>query len=198
MKDAKRTVQPRLIPLRVPWQVSPSTPFLSIHVSEEFEVGSTWAEFVAYFAIEDKSRVATDGRSVKLVARPNVDELDSGSGPYQLLRVTFDSGLWVRVSPAWSDSEVVKESDYDWTSVPCGYEPGQDISVWLRHFRDTWTRESICPDPRIYEVHGSRWLDELGQGRATAKHILILGHDSYGEIIAEGWRWVSRGVLRHW
>jgi len=121
--------------------------------------------------------------------------------PYRAVRVHFKPGLWARISPSFSDSEVVKESIYDWTAVSGRYLPGESVKDWLQRFRETWLQTGICPDPGMYEVESSPWLQEVSaeNGRRPGlKHFLITGHDAFIEVLAEEWSWTTERVLEGW
>src|SRR5437868_6158973 len=107
-----------LLPVRVPWQVSPSTSFLRLSVAETQE--PTYVTCVAHFGLEheDDSELARDQDDVQFVTMAGL-ELRDASGPYQLVRLTFDAGAWARMYPGYSDAEVVKEDAYDWSAIPC-------------------------------------------------------------------------------
>jgi hypothetical protein len=185
----------QLIPLAVPWKVSPSTPFLRLKVEEGGE--PTRASFVAHFALDDDQAEVHDGRSVEIVLPPDdtVEEPGSKTGPYQLVVVTFKSGIWTRWSPAYGDADVIHEDLYDWSAVSFRYREGDDTVEWLRRFRNEWRTSGLCPIPGIYEVKQSLWL----QGVASSyRHFLIEGHDAYVEVLAEDWSWKSQRVLRDW
>jgi hypothetical protein len=189
--------KPRLIPVKVPWQISPSTPFLRLRAAEIEE--PTHVSFVAHFGLYDPPAASHDGREVEIVYPP--DELfeDPGpkEGPYQFVVATFQHGLYVRMYPGHSDAEVIEEAAYDRSALSCRYQRGENIREWLLRFREEWRRTGVCPDPGMYEVEDSPWLEELDPGSAY-KHYLMLGHDAYVEVAAEGWSWKSMRVLKDW
>lgn len=191
---------PKLLPVQVPWQVSPSTPFLRLIISED---GSTQVKLVAHFGpqeVAETPRRLGFSRAL-MVSTPERGDLDLSpkEAPFQLLVLTFKTGLWVRWSPSYADSQVVEEAAYDWSALACRFHAGEDPAEWLRRFREMWKSTSICPNPGIYTVVGSTWLQEMGEdGSAVYRHYLILGHDAYVEVIAEDWGWKSEGGLAGW
>ncbi len=198
-------LKPRLVPVEVPWQISPSTPFLRLISSEVVENGATQVQFVAHFGLEDSQGDASElHRSVVVVADPGDLHDQSQSpiqSPYRRVRILFERGLWSRMCPAYSDSEVVKESKYDWSAVVGRYKSGEDPPTWLRRFKVTWLDTSICPDPGMYEVENSPWLREIESvegSKEELRHYLFLGHDAYVEVLAEGWTWKAERDLAGW
>lgn len=190
--------KPRLIPVKVPWQVCPSTPFLRLTTFESG--GPTEVKLVGYFALEKQEESIRGFESALVVGSPydlNLSQTKKDS-PFQLLKLTFEDGIWVKMSPSYADLEVIDESSYDWSALAYRYELGQDPDQWFRRFQEEWHRTSLCPNPRMYELEQSSWLEETGAGKYGSKHYLIMGHDAYAEVIANGWRWESEGALEGW
>jgi hypothetical protein len=193
----------KLIPMKVPWMVSPSTPFLRLFASEQSSQESTYVEFVAYYKCEEthSSDALTSG--VNVVKQPaSFQKGNTGErGPYRLIRIVFENGLWARLSPAHSDKEVVEDCLFDWSAVRGRWSQGEDIYEFMNRTREEWVRSGICPDPNIYEVEGSHWLDETRAANDRHKkwrHYVIQGHDAYAEIIAEGCTILEGQVLSAW
>lgn len=174
-------LKPKLVPVKVPWQVSPSTPNLQLAALES----SSFCEvkLVAYFALGEE----------KIGMLDNVP-----SDFFQCLKLTFEGEIWIKMSPAYEDINVIDESIYDWSAVTFRYTPRQDPERWIQQFRNEWRRTFLCPNPRMYEVEWSSWLEETGIENHESKHYLILGHDAYIEILAETWKWESEKVLEDW
>lgn len=185
------------IPLPVPWMVSPSTPFLRLVATEPTAQGDTYVEFAAYYLCDDDP---TDSETELLVVQPpGPFQLSDRSqrGVYRLVRIVFESGAWARMSPAHSDTQVVNESEYDWSQVSEDWSPDQDVLESVDRDRERWRQTGVCPDPRVYEIASSNWLRETGaleDGRWH--HFLIMGHDCYAEVIALGFKIVEGQVLR--
>lgn len=187
------TIKPRLIPLEVPWMVSPSTPFLELQSPQTNKSLSTYVQFVAYNKPHDTKASGATGRPVSVV--DTVPEFQasrlSERGAYQLVRLHFVNAISARVSTSFSDSQVIEELAYDWSHVPSAWK-GEDIFEHLRKADETWAKSGICGNPGVYEVITSDYAEEPLSSVATAskastlKRFLILGHDSFVEINAEG------------
>jgi hypothetical protein len=153
---------PRLEPLPLSWMVSPSVPFLKVSAAESDEAQTpTTVELFATYSDGHVSRV----------------------------RLVFRFGTWVRWSPAHADLEPVPKGDYDWSGVP-EPSPGPGFYESFLQERRRWAETGICPNPYIYEVHESLWLRKVNARetiRDRLRHYLILGHDAYVEVLAEGW-----------
>ena len=157
---------PRLEPLPLPYLVSPSVPFLEVTTSENATDPPTMVDFYA---------THVDGASSRA-------------------RLALAAGLGVRFSPSHGDRQVVPEASYDWSAVPRPHA-GPGYVERERQRREQWQTTGTCPDPRAYEVVGSRWLPELVHpvhetldGALPYRHYLVLGHDAYVEVLATGWR----------
>ena len=200
-------LRPKLVPVEVPWLISPSTPWLRLTATEHEGV---IVRFVGYFALEDPTPPERAERiagfeEVRVVGTPydHPNRLESHGGPYQLVRVTFARGLWARFCPAHSDGEMVDPDAYDFSTIPEFLKltggPGEpvDVAQYVRRFRSMWARTQLCPDPHMYEVENSTWVEHANAGQVF-RHYMLWGHDAYVEILAEGWQWESEGSLEGW
>lgn len=190
-----------LVPMRVAWMVSPSTPFLRLEASESPSQDGTKVEFVAYYQCQDEPTPPTGGVRIVQPPGPFQPVVSDRNGPYRLIRISFKSGLWTRTFPAHSDKYIINESLFDWSRVAGKWTPGADIFEFLERDHALWQQSGICPDPRAYEVESSSWLDEVGatqDGDRRWRHYLILGHDGYVEVIAEGCEILEGQVLAGW
>lgn len=180
----------RLIPLKVPWQVSPSTPFLRLFAGELSSTHPTQVVFVAHFGLRE-------GRSDQqklgfFDAECAVDPLrlaiasEKESRVYSLVRMEFKGGVGCRMSPAFSDREVLNAKEFDPSLVP--YSNGiTNIGGWLSDFQSLWLKSGNCPDPCVYTIESSDWLQTIGL--EGLEHFVIKGHDAYIEVLARNWKW---------
>jgi len=184
----------KIIALDVPWMVSPSTPCLRVAVSESPSDRPAEVRFVAYFGLEETD-VNSYGGTANVFYPPYETNIKLGpkQGPYQIVKVIFNDGLWVRMLPSYSDEDVVDPELFDFSALPCPIGVKQNASLWVLNFQKKWREDNRCPDPGIYEVRSSVWLNEIGARSLDFKHYLVLGHDSYVEVIARSWSWESEG-----
>jgi hypothetical protein len=154
----------------------------------------------AQFALEQQqdAKASAPSGSVKIVQPPRVDEATAATLPsmagglYQLIRIIFEDGLWVRFYPSFADTQVIEEAAFDWSALDhlnAHWKSG--VEAYRRNFWSVWYQTGICPNPCMYRVEGSTWLREVNIVNPAFKHYLILGHDAYVEVIAKGWRWES-------
>jgi len=190
--------KPKLVPLPVPWQVSPSTPCLRLVESES--ASDTELHFVGYFGLQEATEgfEGTKGRAVVMVVDdPHAAPLGPANGPYQLVKITFEIGIAARMTPSHDDREVIASEAFDFGALPDA-ELGQNPKAWVEQFRQRWTSTGLCPDPRAYEIVNSQWLLEADGEKSRLHHYIFLGHDAFAEILARAWRWESRGTLSGW
>ncbi len=169
--------KPVLIPVQVPWMVDPATPFLHVHMSEDPNEEPSYVQFVGYFG-------------------PLVEE----GKPYRIVRIILEPHAWLHMRPGHSDTDAIDMSRFDVGRLP---PIGLDSQEQIRHGdgAEEWRRTGICPDPSMYEVDRSPWLREAGLARSSLpswvlqvgmpgqhKHIIIVGHDYYIEVLTKGWR----------
>lgn len=155
------TILQCLEPLSMPWLVSPSVPLVRVEAGED--------------SISAPTTVSSFGTHM--------------DGSNSRVKLIFRAGLCVRLSLSYSDVEVVRDADYDWSGV-LRLSAGPDYEESRRRRRDYWQTTGHCPDPRAYEVKDSVWLNELSSPTAlgeSLRHYLILGHDAYVEVLAIGW-----------
>ena len=180
--------KPKLLPVMVPWQIEAGAPYLSLETSARGEPLS--ATFIAFFKCDESSakRSSTDAH---IVSKPPAFQARSQDvkTPYRLVRVSFIGAHSGHTRRAVSDHEPVREADFDWTAIASWPRPGEPPEQTVRRSRDLWLMTGMCPDPCMYQVQGSRWIRELGLSESTWHHYLLLGHDEYVEVVAQGWMW---------
>jgi hypothetical protein len=185
-----KKIKPRLLPVSVPWQISPSVPHLKVQKAPEQHV--VFATFIGHFKCDEAAHSKEESPALEVVV--SVPEFESTSiltkAPFRMVRVDFGEEYEVRMMPAYSDSEVLPEKSYGWDAVPGALLPNETVDENLRRTEDLWLRTEICPDPGMYEVQNPPWLAEIPEERSRGlRHYVILGHDEYVEILAKAWNW---------
>lgn len=189
----------RLNPVKVPWQVSPSTPFLKLLAGEPHSEHPTQVVFVANFGLRAERTPRQEVGFPSAVQAVNPHHLPSEAGKesktHSLVRIEFREGIWARISPAFSDREVIDPREFDSAQIPYS-SPPNDVGVWLQDFQSLWMKSGNCPDPCAYTVESSQWISHLGLN--GFEHFLIQGHDAYVEVLARGWKWEEIQKLPKW
>src|SRR5262249_13052349 len=108
--------KPKLVPVSVPWMIESGAPNLSLqNGADNLPVSAT---FSAYFKLDDvQTRPSTKCQIVKQLIEFVPTPLEARSA-YRLVRVNFFRAKAGRISHSYSDREVIKKEDYDWSEVP--------------------------------------------------------------------------------
>lgn len=196
--------KPKLTPLRVPWMVSRSTPYLRLAAFESAADEPTHVTFAAMYKYAYDYVASRTARAVVVVGAPTPFHQTAGEtpAPYRLIRVTFQAAPYSRMLPSFRDSQVIDEDAYDWSDVAGAYRDGEAADEFVQRQRASWAATGICPDPSAYEVAPSPWLDDLRRERRGAvgayRHYLVVGQDAYVEVLARDWSWQEGQVLEGW
>lgn len=179
---------PKLLPVSVPWMISPSVPVLRIALKgNDVPVDVT---FIGFFKCDERAQASQNGITVIDESVSFEPSSLSIRGPFRMVKVTLTDGKCARVVPAYSDIEVIPEKNFDWSEVKGVRQVGETPSQSVARIRDLWQSTQVCPAPGMYEVSPSSWINELGlSGDSTWHHYLFTGHDEYIEVIAKGWSW---------
>jgi hypothetical protein len=181
-----------LVPIEAPWMISPSVPHLRLQEGGRgLEISAT---FIAFF----KLQFALESSGLAVIAAPGEFETSQSArgAPHRLVKVSFDDATYARLSPAFSDSEVIPEAQYDWSNVPGGVMPEESAETNVANFAQLWEEKSLCPDPRMYEVRNSGWIRDVGADSGVWRHYILLGHDEYAEVIARGFEWLPGQAVK--
>lgn len=188
--------QPTLTPFKVPWMIS-SVPCLDLQTDNHGAPLSV--SFIAFFKLATALPGYKAPDRFQYVEAPSAFE-PAASGeqeaPYRLVRIKFINGIAVRKNREYSEMEVIKEDDYDWSKMPCDSDPNEDIGENLERSARYWIETGYSPNPGFLGISAgeSPWLAELGLADSDLTHYLIIGHDEYIEVAAEGAQW-ERGQV---
>ena len=165
---------PKLDPLKVPWQISPSTPHLGVNTRSLDGVNHGFVTFMGFL-----------GENTRLYAE---------HGAYCQIAVILDCIVGVRMYPDFSPEDSARLESYDWKSIPEYYGNDGSLGSHVKQFHEHWNATDTCPDPSAYLVCDSEWLRRLGfssndPSHLRFQHYLFLGNDYNIEIIAKSFRW---------
>ena len=152
--------KPKLISVKVPWQISPSSACLRSlsSIDDESQKIPTLVTFIVNFE----------------------------STADKIIELEFVTGLWAKIYTSYSEEHIFDPSKYDWSPFQTKYIKSEQT---IDEFRQKWKQTGTCPDPKMYEVENSHWLKEIQNYRNNLKHYFILGNDSYIEVIASAFQW---------
>lgn len=180
--------KPKLLPARVPWAVS-SVPYLHAQTTKDGK--PTSATFIGYFKLRDVVSADSVSNALEYVDDPGEFHPvnDDGRSAYRHVRINFKNGQYLRISPAVSEHDVIGYGNYDWSMVPGESQEGEDLQDNLKRTERYWLETGESPDPAVYEVEGSPWLEQLGAKARGLHHYIVVGHDDAVEVIAQAWSW---------
>ncbi|GAB5494485.1 MAG: hypothetical protein Phog2KO_47000 [Phototrophicaceae bacterium] len=143
--------KPKLIPLRVPWQIS----FLDY----QFQMlASHQQEVQINFQVQWLPKTISDS-----------DEVAWSSENIQLRFETQYEGAWILFEP---DALFTISTYFDWSAIYPEYmpEPFNDnnpnpaFKLAYQRWQRDWVHRQICDNPMIYQVQNSRLVNEQGLG----------------------------------
>jgi hypothetical protein len=190
--------------VNVNWRIDLSTPFLALSALEngcvEISFGANFGPHVENQ--DDQSQEWSEDMGFQEVAIAEypfeIVEKDFNRYQYQKVKIVFDSFNAVRMLSPQTEFSAIDHKKYDLSSILFFDLLCQDNELWAKEFYSYWKENNICPDPRMYEVKKSRWLDETKAERFGCKHFILLGHDNYIEVLAKDWNWQSIGGIPNW
>ena len=150
----------------------------------------TCVSFIADFG-PFQPKEAFDGSYCIVVESPYPTDqrTESSIEQFPLVEVNFSGFIAARMLPGHSDSEVLDPNTFDFKNVPFSSAEGKSIGEMIQGFQNEWKQIGTCPDPLMYEVSDSHWLQQMAGERTNFKHFVLQGHDAYVEVIAERWTW---------
>jgi len=179
---------PKLLPVSVPWMISPSVPALRIASGSNGKPIAV--TFIGFFKCDESALTSQSGVTVVDESVPFEPSSMSIRGPFRMVKVAINEGRYSRVKPAYSDVEVIPRESFDWSEVKGAKQVGESAVEFVARIRDAWQLTQVCPNPRMYELLPSPWISELGLSDNEGwHHYLLAGHDEYIEVIAKGWSW---------
>ena len=151
--------KPKLVPVRVEWCISAAVPFLTVTVHENDRVV---IEFLANFRENDEQE------EHKVI-------------------ITYSHQAWVKITPAIFEKPTMSEEAFDWSEVRPRMK--SRVDEWLKEFNELWRSNGWCPDPGMYEVQNSEWLELTKASQLGYKHYLFRGEDVIVEILGREWEY---------
>jgi hypothetical protein len=160
---------PKLYPLDVPWQISPSVPLLSFAVKNFTGMNHGYVTFDAVLG--------------------EVTELSRKYGHHKQVAVVLEQVIWSKFYPEFSTEDSERLNSYDWDDIPEFRDEEGSLKGHERRFHDQWNTTGRCPRPSAYLVAGSDLLRRLGFSDDSFKHYLFVGDDYNVEVVARSMTW---------
>lgn len=184
----------KLKPIPVSWKIDIISGF-SIKAEQE---GSIALEFIANFGerkkrmldiysreeIEDKQQQGVTGFGKIYTAE------DYNNYQYQLMQLSFEHFFMFKMTHT-DDYELFASGQAEVVD-PFLTDDG-DIKVYNQKIKKQWAETGICPDPLFYEILESDFL-KINRLSARFSHYILIGKESYVEIIGKNWSEQSLGA----
>lgn len=186
----------RLVPLRVPWDVSVGVAGLKVTFWED---NRTEVEFVGVWGHGAGEANAAKIIMPRVIDRPPQVALRPvrADDRYRLVCLSFPGCYWVRVEPMVSDESVIDYSLFD-TSELARFQWKGPAEEYVSSFRQEWSRSGVCPDPQFYEVVDGDWLRSVPNTRSKLRQFLLVAPESSVHLLAQEWAWSTKGALDDW
>ena len=176
--------------------IDASTSFLRLYATEiPSECRVTFSAYFGAHTIRDPVRAGKHDKIEIVHTVPDfVESDDVDDVAFRLIAIDFQCCRLAHLSIAYADDQVVNRRLFDWSATRERFTD-EPIQTYLQRFADEWCANRICPDSRMYAVHDSLLLKQFREDHFTndqTAHYLLLGHDAYIDVIADGWTW-SKG-----
>jgi hypothetical protein len=171
----------KLVPVEVPWRVAPSDGLSSFSGTE----GTVAIRLIAFFGkhAAERERLAIE-RTMGTVTDDAANKLG-----YREVELRFPFVSAFRMMPPSGPAKLIDEARFDWSGVPLHELQLTAFSAWRDEHARRWAADGRCPDPRFYQVIDSELLEQLGLSPARHKHLIVLGHDAYCDVVCREFSW---------
>lgn len=148
-----------VIPLRTSFMVSTTERELNIKQTDEKGLKVTFLGFFGNFLSREEER-------------------------YGDVQLQFTDVKDFRYFAENSQSDEERIDSYDWEALPEFRDDSGSLAKHEELFNRAWEDSGVCPNPSIYRVDGSSWVEtNKGEGQELV-HYLILGGDYNLEVLA--------------
>ena len=159
-------VSPTVLPLEVPWTVSTSVSHLELSCAENRDCTVRCDAFFGHH---------------------------SSVSHFQRVEIIFERAICCRMLASRSDDEMPGGDEYNWSKVYVPPKNPSEFRARLESQSQRWAMSGHCPDPHFYLIDQSAWAREF---RHQCQHFLLVGTDSYVEVLASDFRWLALNPIQ--
>ncbi len=161
----------RLVPVEVPWMISPSANDLCLRVDEE-----------------GLARISLSGWFKYGTSKLEGTNAEIQPGTYAEVVVEIRVAFYSCLSAAARQDTVIDHALYDTSSI--SPEENETVFELMDRNEAVWQRTLVCPDPSFYLVSESeRVRASSALRRLNVSHWILVGHDAYIEVVGGKMRW---------
>lgn len=165
----------KIVPVKVPWMISPS------YEIEKYYGGINFIN-ISLNCFNSKEQQNKMISKLNNLYNNNIpDEIWNKIG-YMFIELHFEPINYFGIFYPQKEVFELNKEIYD-TSL---LEPYYDGTL---DFHDIWNKKKFCPNPKIYEVENSILKKNLSINNNTIKHWLIVGHDEEIHILSKSFTW---------
>lgn len=147
-----------VFPMKTPWMLSTTQRELNLQKKGD-DLDVNFLGFFGNFCTEDKDR-------------------------YHDVQLRFIDVKDYRYFPEYSRDDSVRLDRYDWNNLPEYRDEQGSLAGHRKMFDCIWQKTAICPNPSVYEIRESSWVNGASAD-AMLKHYLILAGDYNLEVLAK-------------
>ena|GEM_PF-5283172 len=161
----------KVVPVRVPWMISPSHDFAGFagYEAKEVKVQALCGYNAVYF-----EKVIAELEQQYGEAIPDEEYNKAGS---VMIEIKFTP---IYLFNFYGKTENTEK--YDFSILDPYYYGGLSLS-------EEWNKTGICPNPGFYEVPDSGLKEAFGFTAPKVKHWVLCGHDSCIDVLARTFKW---------
>lgn len=169
----------KIVPVKVPWQISPSN-----------EIGKCIEDnmclTISLFCNQSKKIIQTELEELAKVYGDNIpDDIYNRVG-FSEINLSFNPMVYFGIAFPQTEMFGIDTGKYDTSAIDQYY-------YGIMDFHKIWGQTGICPDPSFYEVIGSNDVlkSDVNILDSEIRHWMILGHSEEIHILSRSYKWTE-------
>ncbi|MBY0086415.1 hypothetical protein HP567_024850 [Brevibacillus sp. M2.1A] len=164
-------IKMKVVPVKVPWMISPSHDFASFIGYENREVS---VQVMCGYNTKHYDKVIAN---LELKYGGDIPDEEYNKAGSVIIEIKFTPICLFNIYGKMDGYE-----RYDFSIFDSYYYGGLSIG-------DEWNKTDICPNPGFYEVVESNLKETFGFISPRVKHWVLRGHDSCIDVLAYSFEW---------
>ncbi|MGF9908609.1 hypothetical protein [Brevibacillus porteri] len=163
--------QMKVVPVEVPWMISPSQDFVGFTGYEEREVS------VEVMCGYNKKRCDEVMTMLHEQYGDDIPDDEYNKAGNLIIKITFQP---ICLFTMYGKKEGYER--YDFSMLDQYYDGRLSLG-------DEWDKTDVCPNPGFYEVVESKVKEAFGFTSSKVKHLVLCAHDSCIDVLAYSFEW---------